>query len=172
MENIQRIGPEPFNKILEFRGISVILDFHLAKLYGVETRALKQQVHRNQNRFPPDFMFELNENEIHWLVSQNVIPGKKILGGSKPMAFTEQGVAMLSSVLRSEKALEVNIAIMRTFVQLREMMTGNENLKNKINDLEKKYDEQFQVIFTAIRQLVDKRNEPRRTIGYKIPEKP
>jgi len=88
------------------------------------------------------------------------------------MVFTEQGVAMLSSVLRSEKALEVNIAIMRTFVQLRKMMVTNENLKTRIDELEKKYDEKFQVVFTAIRQLIEKKNEPRRAIGYKIQDKP
>jgi len=156
-------------QILEIRGMHVILDFRLAILYGVETRALKQQVRRNPNRFPTDFMFELSEDEINQLVSQFVIPEKKVLGGSIPMAFTEQGVAMLSSVLRSEQALEVNIAIMRTFVQVRRMMTGNIELKHQIDSLEKKYDEQFQAVFAAIRQLLDKKNEPRRAIGYRIP---
>ncbi len=157
--------------IIELRGTSVILDFHLAALYGVETRALKQQVRRNLNRFPPDFMFELTADEINGLLSQIVIPEKRILGGSTPMAFTEQGVAMLSSVLRSVNAIEVNIAIMRTFVQVRKMMYESTELRRQIESLEKKYDEQFRNVFNAIRKLVEKKNEPRRAIGYKIPEK-
>ncbi len=161
----------PSDHIIDIRGTKVIIDYQLAFLYGVENRALKQQVRRNLKRFPPDFMFELSEPEVDWLVSQNVIPEKRVLGGSVPMVFTEQGVAMLSSVLRSEKALEVNIAIMRTFVQLRKMMLVNENLKSKIDKLEKKYDEKFHIVFTAIKQLVERKNEPRRAIGYKIPDK-
>ncbi len=153
--------------ILNIRGFKVICDFQLAQLYEVETRVLKQQVRRNIIRFPFDFMFELADNEIDSLVSQFVIPEKKVLGGAKPFAFTEQGVAMLSSVLRSPKALEVNIAIMRTFVKLRQMMESNEDLKQKIEGMEKKYDEQFQVVFTAIKQLIDKKMLPRREIGFK-----
>ncbi|MBX7245216.1 MAG: ORF6N domain-containing protein [Candidatus Sumerlaeaceae bacterium] len=100
-------------RIYLIRGIRVMLDFDLAQLYGVETRALKQAVRRNPDRFPDDFMFELAADEIYMMVSQNVIPGRSKLGGAIPMAFTEQGVAMLSSVLRSPRALQVNIAIMR-----------------------------------------------------------
>src|SRR6266404_5530915 len=112
-------------RILLLRGQNVILDFDLAELYGVETRALKQAVRRNLDRFPPDFMFELSAAEIKKLVSQTVIPTRGTLGGAIPMAFTEQGVAMLSSVLRSARAVQVNIAIMRTFVRLREMLLSN-----------------------------------------------
>ena len=167
----QKTSIDTSRQILEIRGTHVILDFRLAILYGVETRALKQQVKRNLNRFPPDFMFELSEDEINRLVSQFVIPERKVLGGSIPMAFTEQGVAMLSSVLRSHKALEVNIAIMRTFVQIRRMMTESADLSRRIDSLESRYEEQFQSVFAAIRELLDKKSEPRRAIGYRIPEK-
>lgn len=158
--------------ILYLRGDRVMLDFYLAQMYEVETRALKQQVRRNLDRFPEDFMFLLNEPEIEELVSQNVIPNKRILGGAIPMAFTEQGVAMLSSVLRSKKAIDVNIAIMRTFVHVRRMLQNNRDLERKVNSLEEKYDEQFQIVFNAIKKLIEKKNTPRRPIGFKSNEKP
>lgn len=132
----------------------VMLDRDLAELYGVETRALKQAVRRNRERFPGDFMFELLDEEVDTMVSQNVIPNRGVFGGASPMAFTEQGVAMLSSVLRSPRAVEVNIAIMRTFVQLRRLMDSNRELARQIRKLEKKYDEQFAVVFDAIKQLL------------------
>ena len=153
--------------IVQLRNDRVILDFHLAQMYAVETRALKQQVKRNLDRFPEDFMFQLNDAEIELMVSQNVIPNKGVLGGSKPMAFTEQGVAMLSSVLRSKKAVEVNIAIMRTFVHVRRLLEENKDLAIQLKELEKKYDEQFQIVFNAIKNLIEKRNSPRNPIGYK-----
>lgn len=149
-----------------FRGHKVILDFHLAGLYEVETRSLKQQVKRNLDRFPEDFMFELGPSEINELVSQNVIPNKSVLGGAVPMVFTEQGVAMLSSVLRSQKALDVNIAIMRTFVQLRKLLESNKGLEKQILAMEQKYDQQFKVVFDAIKRLIVKEREPRKRIGY------
>lgn len=133
----------------------VILDRDLAELYGVETRTLKQAVRRNIERFPEDFMFSLSNEEMDTMVSQSVIPSKKIFGGASPMAFTEQGVAMLSSVLRSPEAVQVNIAIMRTFVELRNLMDSNLELARKIDALEDKYDEQFLVVFDAIKQLLD-----------------
>lgn len=151
------------------RGQKVILDWDLAKLYGVETRALKQAVRRNRERFPGDFMFELNGDEMNDLVSQSVIPHLRQLGGAPPMAFTEQGVAMLSSVLRSPRAVEVNIAIMRTFVQLRTLMDGNRELARKIDSLEARYDEQFRVVFEAIRGLLaddQDRKQRRRRAGF------
>ena len=144
-----------------------MLDFHLAQMYEVETRALKQQVRRNIDRFPEDFMFELIDSEIDLMVSQNVIPDKRILGGAKPMAFSEQGVAMLSSVLRSKKAVEVNIAIMRTFVHVRRLLQDNQKLAKRLLQLEKRYDEQFEIVFNAIKELIGKRNTPRNPIGYK-----
>jgi hypothetical protein len=150
----------------------VILDFDLARLYGVETRALKQAVRRNRNRFPDDFMFELDSDEVTALLSQFVIPKIQKLGGASPFAFTEQGVAMLSSVLQSPRAVEVNIAIMRTFVQLRRLMDSNRVLARKIAALEKKYDEQFAVVFEAIQQLIadgeDPDSEPRERIGFRL----
>lgn len=116
-------------------------------------------------------MFELSKSEIDWLVSQNVIANKKMLGGATPMAFTEQGVAMLSSVLRSKKAVNVNIAIMRTFVHVRKILETNKALANKLLELGKKYDEQFQVVFSAIKKLIEQENKPRNPIGYKIKKK-
>ena len=148
----------------------VLLDFDLARLYGVETRALKQAVRRNLRRFPADFLFQLTEGESAALVSQSVIPDIKRLGGARPFAFTEQGVAMLSSILRSERAVDVNIAIMRTFVQLRRMMDSNRELSRKISALERKYDEKFTTVFAAIKELVALPPGPagvRRRIGFK-----
>lgn len=163
-----KIVPENIAETIQyFRGHKVILDFHLAKLYEVETRSLKQQVKRNLDRFPEDFMFELGPSEINELVSQNVIANKGVLGGASPMAFTEQGVAMLSSVLRSKKAVDVNIAIMRTFVQLRKLFESNKELEKQILSMEKKYDQQFKAVFDAIKKLIGRENEPRKEIGYK-----
>src|SRR5690606_23219713 len=114
------------------------------------TRTLNQAVRRNLNRFPSDFMFELTKDEANELVSQNVIPSLGKLGGATPMAFWEQGVSMLSSVLRSDRAVQVNIAIMRAFVRLRELLSTNADLVRKLEDMEKKYDGQFRVVFDAI----------------------
>ena len=154
-------------QIIEIRGQKVMLDFHLANLYDIETRTLKQAVKRNKNRFPNDFMFELNENEIQNLVSQFVIPSKSKLGGAKPFAFTEQGVAMLSSVLNSDKAIAINIAIMRTFVSIRHFSLQYKELNDKITEIEK----QFPDIYKILNFLMDKENKPgnleRNKIGYK-----
>jgi hypothetical protein len=159
--------------ILLIRGQKVMLDRELAALYGVETRVLKQAVRRNRNRFPSDFMFELTKEENRSLRSQNVIlePGRysKYL----PFAFTEQGVAMLSSVLNSERAIEVNIAIMRVFVRLRELMATHKELAFKLIELEERleaHDEQIQSIFEAIRQLMRSPESPRRRIGFEAKE--
>jgi len=155
--------------ILLVRGQKVMLDKDLAVLYGVETRVLKQAVRRNRNRFPSDFMFELTTAENRSLRSQNVIlePGRysKYL----PFAFTEQGVAMLSSVLNSERAIEVNIAIMRVFVRLREMMATHKELAFKLVELEERleaHDDQIQNIFEAIRQLMTPPERERKKIGF------
>ena len=158
-------------RIFLVRGQKVMLDFDLAELYGVETRALKQAVRRNLDRFPADFMFELSVAEIKNLVSQTVIPTRGKLGGATPMAFTEQGVAMLSSVLRSSRAVQVNIAIMRTFVRLREMLLSNAELARQLAALENKYDAQFKVVFDAIRELMLPPDPPRRKIGFHPPSK-
>ena len=141
-----------------------MLDRDLAELYSVRTIALRQQVKRNKDRFPHDFMFQLSKPEAELLVSQNVIPSRRSLGGSLPYVFTQEGVAMLSSVLRSARAVQVNIAIMRAFVRLREAL--------KLNALEKKYDEQFKAVFAAIRQLREPAKPPKRQqIGFQTKKK-
>jgi len=160
------------SKILIIRGKKVMLDRDLAKLYGTETRKLKQAVKRNIRRFPDDFMFQLNEKEIDFLLSQSVIPSKKVLGGAVVFVFTEQGVAMLSTVLSSEKAIAVNIQIMRTFTKLREMITNNELLREKIENLENKYkqhDQKFTIIFDAIRKLIEPQtNKEKKEFGFRV----
>src|SRR5205823_14423636 len=143
-----------------------MLDSDLARLYGVEARALNQAVARNRKRFPADFMFQLTPG-VRTLRSQ-IVTSKTARGGRRyrPYAFTEQGVAMLSSVLRSTRAVEVNIAIMRTFVQLRRLMDTNRDLARKIKALEKKYDEQFAVVFEAIKELITPPEPPKKQIGF------
>lgn len=156
-------------KILLIRGQKVMLDRDLAELYGVETRVLNQAVRRNRDRFPTDFMFSLEREEIK-RISQNVISSasrKDTLKFSKSvLVFTEQGVAMLSGVLNSKRAVQVNIAIMRTFVKLREMIATHKDLAQKLQQLEKKYDGQFQAVFDAIRLLIEVEEKPKRKIGY------
>lgn len=158
------------NRILLLRGHKVILGVHLAELYGVENRVLNQSVKRNATRFPEDFMFRLTRKEANWLVSQNVIAERKHLGGSLPYVFTEQGVAMLSSVLNSERAIRVNIAIMRAFVKLRELLATHKDLARKLEELESKYDAQFRVVFEAIRELMTPPEKPKKEIGFKVGE--
>ena len=155
------------NHIYFIRGEKLMIDVDLASLYGVETRVLKQAVKRNIKRFPEDFMFQLTDKEINWVVSQNVIPSKSYFGGAKPFVFTEQGIAMLSGILNSDRAIQVNIAIMRTFVQIRRLMQSHKDLADRIEKLEQKYDEEFKLIFNAIKQLIQKEAEPRRRIGYR-----
>jgi len=147
-----------------------MLSTHLAELYEVETRVLNQAVKRNISRFPEDFMFQLNTSEAEQLVSQNVIPHKKYFGGSLPYAFTEQGVAMLSSVLNSERAIKVNIEIMRAFVRLRRILASHADLARKLDTLERKYDAQFKVVFDAIRQLMTPSEPKKRPIGFLVEE--
>ena len=131
-----------------------MLSFDLAALYGVEPKALVQAVKRNIDRFPEDFMFQLTDQEFRDLKSQIVTSSWGGLRRAKPYAFTEHGVAMLSSVLRSKRAVQVNIAIMRAFVRLRELLAGHQDLARKLAELEKKYDAQFKVVFDAIRNLM------------------
>ena len=157
-------------RILLIRGQKVMLSTHLAELYDVETRVLNQAVKRNISRFPEDFMFQLNTPEAEQLVSRNVIPHKKYFGGSLPYAFTEQGVAMLSSVLNSERAIKVNIEIMRAFVKLRQILASNKELAKKLDELEKKYDAQFKIVFDAIRQLMASPEPKKRPIGFLVEE--
>ncbi|NCZ97122.1 ORF6N domain-containing protein [bacterium] len=149
------------------RGERVMLDADLARLYGVETRALNRAVRRNAKRFPEDFMFLIGNEELVNLKCQIGTSSLGWGGRRKPvMAFTEQGVAMLSSVLRSDQAADVNIAIMRTFVQLRRLMDSNRELARKISEMEKRYDEQFGTVFQAIQQLIAEEEEPKRKIGF------
>jgi phage regulator Rha-like protein len=148
-----------------------MLDSDLAELYEVETKVLLQAVKRNVQRFPEDFMFQLNDEEFMNLRSQ-IVTSSSGHGGRRylPYVFTEQGVAMLSSVLHSERAVQVNIAIMRTFVKLREMLSSNAELARKLNALEKKYDSQFKIVFDAIRQLMTPPEKPKKKIGFRRDE--
>ncbi len=157
MERIERA-------IYLIRGQKVMLDRDLADLYGVETRVLNQAVRRNHDRFPDDFMFSLAREEIRNL-SQIVI-GSKIKHAPSVFAFTEQGVAMLSSVLNSPRAIRVNIEIMRAFVRLRRILAANADLERRLNDLEKKYDAQFKVVFDAIRRLMAPPQTPPKKMGF------
>lgn len=148
------------------RGCRVLLDADLADLYGVSTRVLNQAVKRNLSRFPGDFMFQLTVAEATNLMSQVVTSSS--WGGRRklPYAFTEQGVAMLSSVLRSERAIVVNIAIMRTFVRLRQVLETHHDLARRVDELESRYDGQFRVVFDALRQLIAPSASPARRIGF------
>jgi hypothetical protein len=177
-------------KILLLRGEKVMLDSDLAELYGVETKVLNQAVQRNLERFPGDFMFHLSVEEMRLILKTQVVISSnetdrksqqshqnlksQIVTSSlghggrrkRPYAFTEQGVAMLSSVLRSDRAIQVNLAIMRTFVQLRQMLASNAGLARKLESLEKKYDAKFRIVFDAIREMMDEKKKPRREIGF------
>lgn len=157
--------------IHEVRGLKVLLDEDLAKLYGVEVKALNQAVRRNSQRFPADFMFQLSPKEHAALRSQTVTleTGRGRYRKYAPYAFTEQGVAMLSSVLRSERAIRVNVEIMRTFVRLRAMMVEHKDLADRLDALEAKYDKRFRVVFEAIRELMAPRpGENKRVIGFRV----
>jgi len=142
------------SKIFLIRGKKVMLDCDLAELYGVAVKRLNEQVKRNLKRFPVDFMFQLNKGEFNGLRSHFATTNR---GGRRyyPYVFTEQGVAMLSSVLNSDKAIDVNIAIIRAFVRLRELMVNHKELRDKIEAMETKYDQQFQIVFDAIKELID-----------------
>ena len=160
------------NKILVLRGQKVLLDRDLAALYGVKTRVLNQAVKRNSARFPGDFMFLLTRNEIV-RVSQFVTCSAELKFSKRVHAFTEQGVAMLSSVLRSGSAVQVNIAIMRTFVKLREALETNRKLARRFSELESRvgrHDEEIAAIIEAIRQLIAPEKKPRREIGFHVRE--
>ncbi len=156
------------NKIFLVRGKKVMFDRDLAALYGVTTGNLNKAVNRNIDRFPEDFMFQLTMEEADSLRFQIGISKTTGRGGRRylPYAFTENGVAMLSSVLNSERAIHVNIQIMRTFTKLREMLATHKDLQKKIAEMEKKYDHQFKMVFDAIRQLLDSPQNKKRKIGF------
>ena len=151
------------------RGEKVMLDRDLAKLYGVTTAALNQAVRRNRERFPEDFMFQLTLAEVAGLNRSQIVIGseKHRNPRSRPYAFTEQGVAMLSRVLRSKCAITVNIEIMRAFVKLRQIFASNAELARRLDELESKYDKQFRVVFDAIRQLMATPGRNRKEIGFR-----
>lgn len=161
------------NKIFEVRGLRVMIDFHLAELYQVETRALKQAVRRNIERFPSDFMFELTNEEaielINMGVSQSVIPFGYNVGASKIFAFSEQGVSMLSSVLRSKIAIEINISIMRAFVALRQYALGYAELSQRLESFMLETNMQFNEVYQALTELAsikELEDKPRKRVGY------
>jgi len=153
-------------KIFLIRGHKVMLSIDLAELYNVEPKVLTQAVKRNVERFPSDFMFQLIYREFTNLKSQIVTSSWGGIRRAMPYAFTEQGVAMLSGILNSPRAIRVNIEIMRAFVRLRQMLISNVELARKLNALEKNYDAQFKVVFDAIRELMTPPDKPRRRIGY------
>ena len=167
--------------IFLLRGHKVMLDADLAELYGVETKALNQAVKRNLDRFPEDFMFRLTPQEVENLrfhfgtssLRSQFVTSKSGRGGRRhpPYVLTEQGVAMLSSVLRSRRAIQVNVEIMRTFVRLRQLLASNAQLARKLEALEKKYDAQFKVVFDAIRQLMSPPEPKKRKIGFLVRER-
>ena len=160
------------NSIHEIRGKKVMLDMDLAKIYEVETRVLKQAVRRNMERFPEDFMLTLDQYEIQNLVSQNVIPTINHFGGALPFAFTEQGIAMLSSVLKSKTAIQINISIMRAFVMIRQFALTYQELNEKLIALEKKHNQKFTDIDQVLNYLIKKEQQQtqqttRKQVGYK-----
>ena len=169
---ILKIVDEPIsNKIFLIRGEKVMLDKDLAELYAVETRALNQAVKRNAERFPKEFMFQLTDKEVELLVSQNVIPSKSYLGGSNPKAFTEHGVLMLANVLKSKRAIEVSLRVIKVFVQMREMLLAHKDIMLKLEKLEKETtgnSADIKLIFDYLRELLSPPVEKRKKIGFKI----
>ncbi len=157
------------NKIYLFRGQKVLLDRDLAEMYGVTTKVLNQAVSRNMERFPDDFMFKLSLYEAKRLRSQ-IVTSNVGRGGLRwqPYAFTEQGVAMLSSVLNSPRAISVNVQIIRTFTKIREMVAENNDLRLKLEAMERQYDENFKIVFDAIRRMLDDDAEPKSEIGFRV----
>jgi hypothetical protein len=165
-KSIQTYPARIVQRIFYIRLQKVMSDFDLAEMYGVETRVLKQAVKRNIDRFPKDFMFPLTKKEFYEVITNcdNLVHQK--YSPVLPMVFTEQGVSMLSSVLKSKRAMKVNISIMRAFVQMRHLIEGNKELYRKINEPEKKYDGQFRMVFDAIKSLIHQKQQPRERIGF------
>ena len=155
------------SQICFIRGQKVMLDRDLAELYGVETKRLKEKVRRNISRFPEDFMFVLTSQEVrNWRTQFATSNSIKMGLRHPPMAFTEQGVAMLSTVLNSKRAIRVNIQIMRIFSQFKQMLTGHRDLELKIEKMEEKYDKQLKIVFQAIKQLISEEEKPKQKIGF------
>lgn len=154
-------------KIYHIRGLKIMLDRDLAELYGVKTKYLKQAVRRNIKRFPDDFMFELSKEELKNWRSQIATSNSDKMGlRYSPMAFTEQGVAMLSSVLRSDRAIQVNIQIMRTFTKLRHMISEHKELKKAVDELRGQTDERFEIVFSVLDKLLADEGKPKKKIGF------
>ncbi len=154
------------NSILLIRGHKVMIDRDLAKLYGVETKRLNEQVKRNIDRFPHDFMFQLTKDEKDWVVANCDHLQELKFSTTTPYAFTEYGAIMLASVLNTDVAVKASIQIVRAFVKLRELILTNEQLTKRLNELEKKYDKQFNVVFKALKQLIDEPKTHRKQIGF------
>ena len=159
------------SKINLIRGMKVMLDADLAELYGVTTKALNQAVTRNEQRFPPDFMFRLTKEEKQELVTNCDRLDRLKHSSALPRVFTEQGVAMLSSALRSERAIHVNIQIMRVFTRLRQMVLDNKELRKELEKLKQITDERFQIVFETLDQLLTPPDKPRKKIGFVVKEK-
>jgi phage regulator Rha-like protein len=158
------------SKIYLIRGQKVMIDRDLAELYGIEARRLREQVKRNMERFPENFMFQLSEEETEYMVSQNATPSRQYLGGHLPYVFTEHGVLMLASVLKSERAVQMSINIIEIFVRLREMLLTNKDILLKLEQLESKvahHDENIQMIFSALKQLLNTPQTSRKRIGFR-----
>ena len=159
------------SKIYLIRNVKVMLDRDLAELYGVETKVLKQAVRRNIDRFPTDFMFELTKNEYQSLRSQIVTLKRGQHSKYAPFAFTEHGVLMLSSVLNSERAIQANIQIMRTFTKLREALLDNKDLRKELEELKQLTEDRFRIVFETLDQLLTIESKPKKKIGYTVREK-
>jgi hypothetical protein len=162
------------SKIYYLRKEKIMLDRDLAALYGVKAIRLREQVKRNLSKFPSHFMFQLTENEVEIMVSQNAIPSKQNLGGTLPYAFTEHGVLMLANVLKSERAVQVSIKIIELFVKLREMIVTHTELKLEIERIKKKidnHDKNIEIVFRYFDELLEKKAKPRKKIGFTIPKK-
>jgi hypothetical protein len=162
------------SKIYYLRKEKIMLDRDLAALYGVKAIRLREQVKRNLSKFPSHFMFQLTENEVEIMVSQNAIPSKQNLGGTLPYAFTEHGVLMLANVLKSERAVQVSIKIIELFVKLREMIVTHTELKLEIERIKKKidnHDKNIEIVFRYFDELLEKKAKPRKKIGFKLPKK-
>ncbi len=169
--HIKTNGHQIAEKIYLIRGVKVMLDKDLAEMYGTIPIRLRQQVKRNLERFPEHFMFQLNEEEVENMVSQNVIPSRQSLGGALPYVFSEHGILMLANVIKSQQAIAMSIKIIEVFVKFREMLISQKDLLLKFEQLERlivQHDDDIQLIFQTLKQLVQQKNEPREPIGFKI----
>ncbi|HEX7847453.1 MAG TPA: ORF6N domain-containing protein [Chitinophagaceae bacterium] len=171
MKELNTIDHGIAEKIYLIRGVKVMFDKDLAEMYGTTPIRLRQQVKRNSERFPEHFMFQLSENEIDLMVSQNVIPSRQSLGGSLPYVFSEHGILMLANVIKSQQAIAMSIKIIEVFIKFREMLISQKDLMLKFEQIEKlviQHDDDIAAIFKALKQLLLQKNEPRNPIGFKL----